>query len=101
MFNAYLENSLVFRKDRCNGCRMCMQVCPHGVFAPDGKIVRMVNRSACMECGACRQNCAAGALTVDSGVGCATAMFMAALKGKEEAECGCGGPVTVDNSSCC
>jgi hypothetical protein len=37
---------------------------------------------------------------VESGVGCATAMFMAALKGKDMDECSCG-PATVEGSSCC
>jgi NAD-dependent dihydropyrimidine dehydrogenase PreA subunit len=101
MLNAYLENTLTFTPERCNGCRMCLMVCPHAVFEPDGKVVKPAHPYRCMECGACRKNCPTGALTVNSGVGCATAMFMAALKGKDEAECGCGGPVTVDNSSCC
>ncbi len=42
-----------------------------------------------MECGACQLNCPTQALTVNSGVGCATAMFMAALKGKDMDECSC------------
>ena len=87
--NAYSENTLVFRPEHCTGCRMCMMVCPHGVFTVDGKVVKIVRKSRCMECGACRQNCPTGALGVDSGVGCATAMFMAALRGKKEATCNC------------
>jgi hypothetical protein len=43
-----------------------------------------------MECGACQVNCAAGAIAVESGVGCAGAMIQAALTGKKEATCGCG-----------
>lgn len=89
MFDAYVENTLVFQKERCNGCRMCINVCPHGVFAPDGKIVKIVSQSACMECGACQLNCSTQAITVNSGVGCATAMFMAALKGKDMDQCSC------------
>ncbi len=100
MFNSYLENTLVFAPERCNGCRMCIHVCPHGVFEPSGKIVRIAHPSACMECGACQLNCATRALNVDSGVGCATAMFVAALKGKDMDECSCG-PATVEKSSCC
>ena len=90
MLNAYLENTLQLRQELCNGCRMCLHVCPHAVFAPDGKVVKMINKSSCMECGACEINCPTHAITVDSGVGCATAMFMAALKGKKEEECCCG-----------
>jgi len=89
MLNAYIENTLVLNQDLCNGCRMCIHVCPHAVFEPNGKVVTMAHKSRCMECGACQLNCPTGALAVNSGVGCATAMFMAALKGKDEAECSC------------
>ena len=90
MLNAYLENTLVFRQELCNGCKMCYKVCPHGVFAPKGKVIEVINKSACMECGACQLNCPTHAITVESGVGCATAMFMAAIKGKKDTECTCG-----------
>ena len=90
MLNAYLENTLQFRQELCNGCQMCLHVCPHAVFARNGKVVEIVNKSFCMECGACVQNCPTHAITVDSGVGCATAMFMSALKGKKDEECSCG-----------
>ncbi len=90
MLNAYLENTLVFRQELCNGCQMCCNVCPHGVFAPNGKVVEIILKSLCMECGACQQNCPTDAIAVESGVGCATAMFLAALKGKKDTECNCG-----------
>ena len=89
MLDAYIENTLALRPELCNGCRMCLHVCPHAVFEPNGKVVKIVNKSRCMECGACQQNCPTGAVAVNSGVGCATAMFMAALKGKDDAECSC------------
>ena len=89
MLDAYIENTLALKTELCNGCRMCIHVCPHGVFEPDGKVVKMAHQTRCMECGACQLNCPTGALAVNSGVGCATAMFMAALKGKDEAECSC------------
>jgi ferredoxin len=43
----------------------------------------------CMECGACQFNCIVGAIHVESGVGCASAMIQAALKGQKEVECSC------------
>jgi Fe-S-cluster-containing hydrogenase component 2 len=67
---------------------MCVYVCPHAVFALNGRAVRMVRPESCMECGACQLNCPTGAIIVDSGVGCAAAMIQAALTGKKEPSCG-------------
>ncbi len=81
-------NTLVFHPGRCVNCGMCLKVCPHRVFAPGEKRVRLARAEECMECGACQLNCPEQAIEVDSGVGCASAMIMAALKGKDEVECG-------------
>lgn len=86
----YLRNvaTLQFFHDKCTGCGMCMQVCPHGVFRRDNGKVRLVDRDLCMECGACEKNCPAGAVTVVAGVGCAAAVINAAL-GRNSACCCC------------
>jgi NAD-dependent dihydropyrimidine dehydrogenase PreA subunit len=76
-------NTLVYDESLCSGI-----VCPHGVFEADGGKAQVVARDACMECGACQVNCPTGAITVDSGVGCAAAMIWAALRGKKEVTCG-------------
>jgi NAD-dependent dihydropyrimidine dehydrogenase PreA subunit len=89
----YLSNVVTLQYDRnlCDGCETCTQVCPHGVFVMEGKgkakKALAVDRDACMECGACALNCKAGALTVDSGVGCAQAFINAALGRKGECCC--------------
>ena len=70
---------------------MCSAVCPHGVFLNKEKKAVLTKPEACMECGACQLNCPTGAITVDSGVGCAGAMIMAALKGKKMDEASCCG----------
>ncbi|MGD1993264.1 MAG: mercury methylation ferredoxin HgcB [Anaerolineae bacterium] len=88
-------NTLAYSPALCTNCGMCSTVCPHGVFAPDGRVARLVRPEACMECGACQLNCPAGAITVDSGVGCAAAMIYAALTGRDEPTCG------PDTEECC
>jgi len=89
MIDAYLENTLVYDPELCNGCAMCVAVCPHAVFEMDGRLARLVRPQGCMECGACRVNCVTGAIAVESGVGCASAMIRAALTGRREATCDC------------
>jgi ferredoxin len=91
MYDAYLLNTLQLNEDLCNGCGMCIHVCPHAVFERKNRVVQIVDGSACMECGACQNNCPTGAIQVESGVGCASAMIRAALKGSKEPSCGgCG-----------
>jgi NAD-dependent dihydropyrimidine dehydrogenase PreA subunit len=89
MFNAYLENTLVYDPGLCNGCAKCVEVCPHAVYEMKGRLAELKHPSACMECGACQLNCVTGAIRVESGVGCASAMIQAALKGTKEVECSC------------
>jgi len=88
--NVYSTNTLQYTPELCTDCGMCIAVCPHAVFAADGGAARLVNPQGCMECGACELNCPAGAIVVDSGVGCATAMILAALRGQKEPTCGEG-----------
>jgi NAD-dependent dihydropyrimidine dehydrogenase PreA subunit len=96
----YLEvNTLVYDPDACINCGMCSCVCPHGVFAAGEKAARLVKPANCMECGACMVNCPSHAIWVDSGVGCASAMIYAALRGREEVTC--GGDSCEGGSACC
>ncbi len=82
-------NTLRYDPYKCVNCLLCVYVCPHAVFTPDERVVRIVRHDSCMECGACALNCPTGAIEVDSGVGCAYAMMRASLFGKKEAECCC------------
>ena len=74
---AYLRNVATLKLDRnaCIGCGRCVEVCPHGVFCLDEKKAHLTDRDLCMECGACARNCPTQAVTVDSGVGCASGMI--------------------------
>ena len=66
-FEAVSEmNTLAFNAGRCINCRMCIAVCPQGVFAEGEKVIRIVLPDACMECGACQLNCPVDALFVDN-----------------------------------
>lgn len=80
--------SLSYDDRKCTGCRRCVEVCPHGVFAMNGATALLANRDLCMECGACRKNCEFGAISVNSGVGCAAALIGSMVTGGE-ATCGC------------
>lgn len=103
MFDSYRKNTLELYPDKCIGCGMCVNVCPHAVFAMAGRkagglslitaksVTTLARPAACMECGACQMNCPVEAVKVRSGVGCASAMIRAALT---------GGPETCDGSSC-
>jgi NAD-dependent dihydropyrimidine dehydrogenase PreA subunit len=81
-------NTLKFDLELCTGCGICVDVCPHGVFALNNHTIHPVRVDACMECGACQVNCPFGAIKVDSGVGCAAAMIQSALLRKKQVECG-------------
>ena len=86
----YIEGvvTLEYDADKCNGCRQCVQVCPHGVFEMDGNRAVLVDKGACMECGACALNCAGAAIDLSPGVGCAAAIINGWLTGSEPS-CGC------------
>jgi NAD-dependent dihydropyrimidine dehydrogenase PreA subunit len=76
-------NTLEYNPDLCIGCEMCWIVCPHSVFTKEGGKAAVVHKESCIECGACQVNCPTGAIKVNSGAGCASAMMKAALTGRE------------------
>ena len=84
----YLEGVTSIRLDQglCIGCGVCEIVCPHAVFELTEGLAAIRDRDVCMECGACALNCETGAIFVESGVGCAAAVFNAAL-GRSDSCC--------------
>ena len=81
----YLTEVVTLKLDaeKCNGCRMCILVCPHEVFSIQNKRAVIVQKDLCMECGACAKNCEQGAITVKSGVGCAAGILNGIIRGTE------------------
>jgi ferredoxin len=77
-------NTLRYDETACINCGMCSIVCPHAVFAPGEDTAILMRPESCMECGACQRNCPTGAVAVESGTGCASAMMWAALRGEKE-----------------
>lgn len=98
MKNKYLRNvaTLKLYEEKCTGCGMCLNVCPHDVFEIRERKSHIIDKDSCMECGACAKNCGFSAIEVDSGVGCAYAIIVGKLTGTEP-NCGCSG----ENQGCC
>ncbi len=86
----YIEEVVTLGLDaeKCNGCMLCETVCPHAVFKVSERKAHIVDRGACMECGACQRNCAQGAISLKPGVGCAAAIINSWVTGGEPS-CGC------------
>jgi len=98
MKHKYLRNvvTLKLNEEKCTGCGMCINVCPHEVLLIKGGKAHIVDENSCMECGACAKNCLFSAISVKSGVGCASAIIVGKLAGTEP-NCGC----TDNDNGCC
>lgn len=102
----YLKNVVTLQLDqsKCNGCGVCIDVCPQQVFTLAEKVSSITDRDACMECGACARNCAFSALSVRAGVGCAAAIINVILGRTDQPCCGpsdCGGGDTTRKGAAC
>jgi Pyruvate/2-oxoacid:ferredoxin oxidoreductase delta subunit len=86
----YLKDvvTLALDEEKCIGCGMCLLVCPHAVLSKNNGKAQITYRDACMECGACATNCPVQAISVQAGVGCATAVINTAL-GRKDSSCCC------------
>ena len=102
----YLENVVTLQLDgkACNGCGMCVIVCPHAVFDIKDRKAVFAYRDACIECGACAINCTENAIQVQTGAGCAAGMILSAI-GIESCcsgECGVSpAGAESDQAACC
>jgi len=80
--------TLKYDQAKCRGCGRCVEVCPHGVFVIENGRAKVIDKDACIECGACQKNCKFNAIAVKAGVGCAAAII--GSLGSKKAPC-CGG----------
>ena len=87
----YLDDVVTLQLNacRCIGCGMCVEVCPHTVWKMENNKAVMIDKNACMECGACAKNCLANAIELEVGVGCARAVLTGMIYG------------TAPNFDCC
>lgn len=92
MKSKYLKNvaTLSLAVEKCIGCGRCEEVCPHRVFSISHRKAQIKDKDRCMECGGCAVNCPVNAIVVESGVGCASAVIMGWLTGREPS-CDCSG----------
>ena len=74
--------------EKCIGCGMCLEVCPHGVLRLEEGGIVLADHDACMECGACAKNCPVSAIRMTPGVGCAAAIITGWIR-RTEPTCGC------------
>lgn len=92
--------TLTLDETKCTGCGVCATVCPHRIFAVEDGIARVLDLDACMECGACELNCAWSAISVDAGVGCASAIINSWIRGGAPT-CGDDGGGADSGGGCC
>lgn len=98
----YFKNvsTLKLNTELCTGCKMCTIVCPHAVFEIMQGKARIIDIDDCMECGACALNCQFGAISVNSGVGCAAGIINGILSNSEPS-CNCSGTNKENENICC
>jgi len=75
----YLENVVTLQLilKPVNGCGMCVNVCPHGVFGIQDRKAAIIDKEVCMECGACAFKLSGECNQSTNPVfGCATAIIM-------------------------
>ena len=79
---------ITVERDKCLKCGTCVDVCPQVTLEMgEDSWPAQARAEDCMECGACAQNCQGGAISVEAGVGCFSALVNEMILGKDG---GCG-----------
>ena len=94
MKHRYLKNvvTLFIDSDKCIGCGICVEVCPHGVLLLIEGKASILDKDSCMECSGCSTNCITNAVNVQPGVGCANAILKDSVSVKKP---------DSENKECC
>lgn len=56
--------------DKCNGCRLCVKICPVTAITGEKKEVHSINEDICIDCGACGRICKPEAVLDDRQQSC-------------------------------
>ena len=91
---------LTINKEKCTGCRVCLNVCPQNVLLMQNSKATVNDYKACMECGACQNNCSFNAITVTKGTGCLWAIVKEDILKIAEKGTGCGCGAGSDKGCC-
>jgi NAD-dependent dihydropyrimidine dehydrogenase PreA subunit len=99
----YLKNvsTLQVNARICNGCGICLLVCPQEVLEINEKKAEIIDMDGCIECGACALNCPVKAIKVQTGVGCATGLLLGSLGIKNECSPACGASPAGEPAQTC
>ncbi len=66
---------ITLTQEACNGCGICVKVCPHRVLAMLDRKAVLDAEQRCIECAACQLNCREDAIVVTKGTGCLVAIL--------------------------
>ena len=77
-------------QEKCNGCAVCVTVCPHHVFEITDKKSNLAHLERCIECGACQLNCNNNAIHLEKGTGCLFIIIKEDILKFKQGACSCG-----------